>query len=199
MSDTATVLTSLQSELQTVVSNNTSVSTPANHVGKHEPSDDPPHPYIGFRGFTRPINVGMGPSVRVHEVNDTNNDGLIDEIIFARDYELTWNVYIEADGDNAQARDELQTALEDHFAPFVDGTFDRGDPTSIDSDIESIVENGSSPANRPRDDVRGVRKQYTVEYTRFNGYTDFEPMETIDLTVTETGQNPETYFDETIS
>lgn len=196
MADRAGVLTALQSELEAVIDDATSVSSPSSHVGKLNVGGNVERPYIGFEAFASPIDRGIGGNVYVDDLLDTDDDDLLDAVVLARDYEVTYDVTYEADDDNAQLRDTIGTALADHFAQYVGP---HGSPTDIHTDITGIEEGGENPANRPADDVRGARKRYLIEYKRTVTFTDFEPMREVGFEVQSLGMNPDTYFQTRIS
>jgi hypothetical protein len=188
MVTTADLLQIVYDELKVIVTDETSISDADPHVGVLNRTKDIETPFFGFEYTLNAISRGMGGNVRVRKVQtDTNGD--VTGVIKARDYEMILDIGVVVDGDHPRRRDNYMTAVQEHFAEYVD------DPPLLDGDVnsleESIVE--PSPGTFANRDTTS-RLTYNIEYAA-TMQKDLPTAETVDWSVDADGVDayPENY------
>lgn len=186
MVNIVTLLQAIYDELKTIVQNQTSVSTPDNHVGVLDRTKDQATPFFGFEWTQAPVERGMGGNVRVSSIN-TDGGGDVTGADHARDYRLTIDVGVTVDGDNPRQRDEYMDDVQSHFAQFI------REPTGLHQDVHRVRETGAIPAEVQGGDV-GVLVTYDIEFPATDTVS-LPTAETIDWDVDEDGTDayPEKY------
>lgn len=151
-----TLLQIVYDELKGVVQNNTTVSTPDDHVGVMDRSLDQATPYFGFDYDQNAINRGMGGNVRNRAVN-TDSNGDVTSVEKVRDYELLLDIGVVVDGDEPRQRDEYISAVQDHWMDIVD------DASKLHDDVHRVRDEGVIPQAVQGGDV-GAMHTYAIEF-----------------------------------
>lgn len=168
----------LYDALVTIVSNTTSVSTPENHVDvlQHR-SEDRPFPFVSFEAFGSPHNRGFDGNI--HVANEVYSSGEIDYVQYRRDTRLNVDIAVEMDGGDAQAKDDLYTAVQDHFSTYVA----RTKPENFHSDVYEITDEGFDDESDRSNNIMGDRQSYMIGYKRYFRVDDYVPMREISVSI----------------
>lgn len=181
------VLTWVMDECVDVLTNTSlvSLSTPGDHVDIAEPGMDHPYPFVGVQKIaSTPQSAGIGSGdVFVDAVNDTDNDGYVDEIVKRRDIILRVSVIPVTDND-AKLRDDLSEDLADHFAVL-------GREGTGKSDIGEITSGGASPQGRTDELIRSDGVPLEIPYSRYIVDDSVVAAETVNVDVDVTDDNPD--------
>lgn len=144
-------------ELKAVVSANTSVSNPDDHVDVLDRQEDYATPFFGFEWQINPNSQGMGGNVR-NGATATDTDGDVTSVEKIRDYVAFIDVGVVLDGDKPHLRDEYLVDVQDHFSGFVDDT------DALHADIHRVREDGALPSGGGDDRDIGYRISYRIEF-----------------------------------
>lgn len=156
MVDIVTLLQAIYDELKAIVQNETSASTPDDHVGVLNRTKDTQTPFFGFEWTQAPVSRGMGGNVRPLGAN-TDNNGNVTGADHARDYRLTIDLGVTVDGDEPRQRDEYMNDIQSHFSQFI------REPTQLQQDVHRVREAGAIPADVQGGDV-GALVTYEIEF-----------------------------------
>lgn len=179
----------LYDELTAIISSETSVSTPDDHVNTlRERGVDARYPFLGFEVFGSPRNRGFGDNVHVDETVYVN--GLFDHVVYRRDTNLT--VHFGALAEDPHVKDQLYTAVADTF----DTYRGRRRPEDFHSDVERISGGGFSDVGDP--DVHGDRLEYTMVYGRYFNVDEVVPIRDIEWTIEDLDEDV-VYHSDTIT
>lgn len=186
------------SELKTVITDNTSVSTPKEHVGILNRDNDAVYPFLGFEILAgNRINTGITGDTRVDALILDASDNL-DKVRYRRDYELFVDIGVLADDSDDEQKDALYTDLVDHFDSFSGETVGK-EPSDLQSDVSEIEDQGFDDAAPNSPGVVGDRQTFRLEYSRFiTEDTDVVPMDTVNLRVEDFDDSDVVYNSDTV-
>jgi hypothetical protein len=170
-------------DLVTVVSNNTGVSTPDEHVDVLQQREDARYPFVGFEVFGQPLDRGFDGSIHVDDVVYSSDK--VDYVVYRRDTRLTVEFGVQTDDGDVHLKDQLYTAVRDHFDEYAA----TDNPDGLHSDVDGIDPGGFSDESSPDESVFGDRVQYQVEYSRFWNFTGVIAMETVNVDVEDLDEN----------
>lgn len=177
----------IHDELVVVVTDNTTVTTPADHVDVLSRTEDNEMPFFGFEYQIIPNSRGLGGNVRNGNVSTDSNDN-VTSVEKIRDYEAILDFGVVLDGDRPRQRDEYLGEVQDHFAAFVD------DSSKLHADVHRVREDGALPDSGGDSRDVGIRVTYRIEFISSQDQS-IPAAETIDWDVDVSGTDayPEHY------
>lgn len=181
------LLQAIYDELKVVVQNNTSVSTPDDHVGVLDRIEDIETPFFGFEWTLNPDALGIGGNVRNGQIT-TDASGDIDSVEKLRDYELMIDFAVVVDGDYPRERDGYLGNVQTHFSNYVDY------PSDLHSDVRRVREVGAFQSGGGDGRDIGFRATYSINF-HTSGSISVPPASTVDWDVDSdsTDAYPEKY------
>lgn len=178
----------LDSELQGIIATKYGIGTPSNHVGPSNSHDQQTLPSLQYETQVTPIKRGLDGEAYVDDIIYEN--GSATAIIFRKDYTLYFDVIASAGNDDTKERDELYTAVDQHFTQYVAW----GDAEDLHSDADELRLLGTSDESRPDDAVRGDRFSVELDFSAYLEWTGFSSLESVQMDV-EVGNAVETVDD----
>lgn len=161
-------------ELVTVVDDTTSVSTPSNHVDLVEEFDEQTYPFVGIRKLaSNPQSAGIGNGRLFVDSFTYNDSGVLTSITYRRETRLRIEMIPTTD-DDAGLREDLATAIADHFS-----LLQRRD--EYPDDLVNPQVGDGTPQDRREDLVRADGVPLEVTYKRY--ITDDDPTVAEDVTL----------------
>lgn len=196
------VYASIYNELQTILDNETGLSSSAidDHTGLLNRTADVAYPFLGFEAFGRPHDRGMRGNVFVDEIL-TDADDEFAGIRYRRDVVLTVDVGVLVDDGDAVTKDDLATGVVDHFQQFEKRTA-GGSPSDLHEDVYDVDGGAFDDESNPARDVRGDRLTYEVSFSRYEDVTTSDSslakMDAVNVTI-EDDETATDYFVDSVA
>lgn len=145
-----------------LVSQNTSVSTPSDHVGELNADIEHPYPFVGFELFGSLNPRGIGDPARP---DGESYDASTAEVTREKVYEMEVRAEIGVLAEERRLRSQLHSDVATWMEQFME------DASALHEDVTDVVGNNFSSAGRADDGVSGLRKTYEIEYERYSSET----------------------------